>query len=1171
MNNGRFRKTLVVGIILLFLGTSIVPGNDIVDDVFENEINIDNIRYDDNTMIFHFDFDEPIIEERGKYHIVKMGDLSNYEASGKPVLPFKSLKILLPFGKDIKDIKVTGNEIDIHGEYLIEPGQEAYPTGIDEECNHESIIEPEFTLPDEAVYASVFPGVTYENNGIQLKKGYRILLLTLYPVQHKAGNLFSYDEMTVTVYIKAGSATKNFRGGDIEDILGFDLVNPKIIDTYPKVENRDGETYEYVIITTEEYRDVFQRLADWKSTRGSIMFPRNLIFTAEPNNITGDVNYLNGSVGGGLDIFLDSLSTKVVLLENITGNSSFWYDGFWGDGGDVNIFNDTQCQIRNFIKMAYNNWGTEYVLLGGDADEPVIPCRKMGPLFDRKIPCDMYYGCLDGNWDNDSDGKFGEEPPDSIDDEADLFAEVYIGRAPVDSQWEANNFVNKTIAYENATANNESYLQNALMLGARLDARTEGGNSKDAVTEIIPQYTTTKIYDRDGTRNKSKIIDEMQNGTHIVNYVGHATSSAFFGINKNDAYNLMNDKYFLIYNFGCNAGRFDSDDCIGEHFVTASGGAFAFIGNSRVGWYHYGSINGPSDKFDRSFFKVLMNQSLNASNLGKALQYSKEMMNGHFLQRFIYYTLNLLGDPETQIKTNITTPTARFDTPIDHGQYILLPPTYEGVVNITGMARRGNAPGSTFNHYFIEYGKGLEPTEWSSDGISLVNNGSNEIIRGTLATCDAYQLDSGLHTFRLTVYNNNSRISQDYIKFFIAHTRSVHNIAKDKYYVSIQGAVDDADEGDSIFVGNNRTYYERVIILTQDNLNLIGEDTIIDTYGLGSPTVYIAQYSLHVKFSGFIIDSLNLDRTFESTISGNNIHKIFMTRSGNNIIKNNTIYESSIGISLTNSHGNTIVNNLITNNQKGINSKSSINNLIYNNIFNNTINAHDEGNNIWSITKTLGTNIIGGPYIGGNFWSDSIGDDVDGDGIGDTPYDVPPDGRNVDQLPLWKLKPAFILSARSGRDHAGIMYWLDLDSSNHIEPRLGGMELIEFNLSCSVSLVSASVECLINQGYDPTISVAYVDQDTIEVHFDPPLPDQDVSLITLGGNASDSYYARVLTGDIYYDGIIAIEDIWPIMDRLGQIVTTSNFRYDINTDGFITSSDYASVKQRLGNTCPNIQ
>ena len=160
--------------------------------------------------------------------------------------------------------------------------------------------------------------------------------------------------------------------------------------------------------------------------------------------------------------------------------------------------------------------------------------------------------------------------------------------------------------------------------------------------------------------------------------------------------------------------------------------------------------------------------------------------------------------------------------------------------------------------------------------------------------------------------------------------------------------------------------------------------------------------------SGFcLISSSKYNMLTNNIASSNNLDGISLGSSGNNTLTNNTLTNNEVGICLESSSNNTLTNNTASSNSDvGIELEDSSNNLIYNNYFNNTKNAYDNATNTWNITKTLGTNIIGGPYRGGNYWRDYEGWDTNGDGLGDTktPYNSSGNIKNGgDYLPLTTL------------------------------------------------------------------------------------------------------------------------------------------------------------------------
>ncbi|MBI5222802.1 right-handed parallel beta-helix repeat-containing protein, partial [Candidatus Micrarchaeota archaeon] len=136
----------------------------------------------------------------------------------------------------------------------------------------------------------------------------------------------------------------------------------------------------------------------------------------------------------------------------------------------------------------------------------------------------------------------------------------------------------------------------------------------------------------------------------------------------------------------------------------------------------------------------------------------------------------------------------------------------------------------------------------------------------------------------------------------------------------------------------------------------------------------------------------------------------------NNFTNITSIYSNTEGVYFNSeSDQNQLTNSNISENGRNAQERglyivgSSDSNRIYNNYFNNTNNAFANTINYYNTSKTSGRSIVGGPYLGGNFWNNYTGSDTDGDLLGDTfthSFDA-----GIDYLPLIPAQGCRLISS----------------------------------------------------------------------------------------------------------------------------------------------------------------
>jgi hypothetical protein len=184
---------------------------------------------------------------------------------------------------------------------------------------------------------------------------------------------------------------------------------------------------------------------------------------------------------------------------------------------------------------------------------------------------------------------------------------------------------------------------------------------------------------------------------------------------------------------------------------------------------------------------------------------------------------------------------------------------------------------------------------------------------------------------------------------------------------------------DSIFIRSDGSVSGTDKIVQNGNMY-----TLTDNIALSYKFIVIQRNNITLDGAGFTV-------TGDYALTAG----VYISERSNITIKNFRFTNLQFAIQLVHAQQITICNNTMTNNQFAVSADHNITGLNYTFYFNNFLFNH------FDVGQTTGYSWDNGSV--GNFWSNYTGSDLNGDGIGDTPYQITL--RDTDNYPLMTQVP----------------------------------------------------------------------------------------------------------------------------------------------------------------------
>ncbi|HPS65090.1 MAG TPA: C25 family cysteine peptidase, partial [Ignavibacteria bacterium] len=295
--------------------------------------------------------------------------------------------------------------------------------------------------------------------------------------------------------------------------------------------------------------------------------------------------------------------------------------GYTVDVFTTAVTGTSNTAIKTFIQGRYDNASTkpEFVLLVGDVDK--IPEWVGGG--EGTPHTDWNYSLLEGG---------------------DLWADVFLGRFPIQTTAQLTNIINKTIYMESNI--NSLWKKNVFMASTDNHTVSEGSHNFVIDSFFVPnQYSNVKLYSYYGATT-AQVHQSLDSGKIFTIYSGHgaetywADGPVFY---QSDVNSLNNSIFPYVYSFSCLTGSYYlSSECFSETWIRSPKAAVVFWGSSVTSYWT------EDDILERRLCRSMFTDNLKrtAESFLKAKIYTVQYFGSitATMQRYLEM-YNCMGDP----------------------------------------------------------------------------------------------------------------------------------------------------------------------------------------------------------------------------------------------------------------------------------------------------------------------------------------------------------------------------------------------------------------------------------------------------------------------------------------------------------------------------------------------